>query len=143
MNINIELMSINHYDEIYNLWINTNGMGLNNVDDSYDGIKKFIDRNPDTNFIAKVDGRIVGTIMCGHDGRRGHIYHTSVDINYRNNGIGKLLVDNAVNGLANQGITKVSLVVFKHNESGNIFWEKSGFTERPDLIFRNKIIKEL
>ena len=86
---NIRKMQILDYENIYALWLSCKGMGLNNVDDSKDGIKKFLDRNPDTCFIAEVNKKIVGVIMAGHDGRRGFIYHTAVHPEYRRQGIAR------------------------------------------------------
>lgn len=142
MDIKITLMSMNDYDAVYELWTSTTGMGMNSIDDSYDGINKFILRNPTTNFVAKIneneDEKVVGVIMCGHDGRRGHIYHLAVDETCRNNGIGTQLVEHVIESLRIEGITKVSLVAFKTNEVGNLFWNKVGFDERTDLTYRNK-----
>ncbi len=76
-------MKISNYKDIFILWTSTPGMGLRNLDDSKEGIDKFLRRNPTTNFIAEEDGEIVGSILCGHDGRRGYIYHTAVDMRYR------------------------------------------------------------
>ena len=84
------------------------------------------------------DGRIIGTILAGHDGRRGIFHHVSVLPEYQKQGVGKMLVDNAMEALRKEGITKVLLVVFDHNENGNQFWEHMGFTVREDLIYRNK-----
>ena len=139
----IELMAISDYSDVYNLWLNTAGMGLNEIDDSYEGIEKFLKRNPTTNFIAKIDDKIVGVILCGHDGRRGHIYHIAVDADYRNHGIGATLVEHVIAALDDLGIIKVTLVAFGTNIIGNSFWEKMGFGERTDLVYRNKTIKEL
>lgn len=138
--INIRVMTIEDYDKIYDLWINTPGMGLNSADDSKEGIHQYLKRNPSTSFVAEKDGKIVGTIMSGHDGRRGYIYHTAVLPNYRNQGIAKKLVENAIIALDKEGIGKVALVAFKRNAPGNGFWEKLGFTVRDDLIYRNKNI---
>lgn len=82
-------MSISDYGEVFSLWISTAGMGMINLDDSEEGIKKFLDRNPKTNFIALDNNKIIGTILCGHDGRRAYIYHTSIHEEYRGIGIGK------------------------------------------------------
>ena len=76
--VNIRVMTINDYDGIYGMWINTPGMGLNTTDDSRKGIEKYIERNPTTSFVAEDDGRIIVVIVAGHDGRRGFIYHTAV-----------------------------------------------------------------
>lgn len=137
-----EIMTIDNYDEVYNLWMSCKGMGLNNLDDSREGIEKFINRNPETCFIAKADNRIVGVILVGNDGRRGYIYHTAVHPDYRNQGIGKALVEKSLNALDKLCINKVSLVVFDKNENGNAFWESMGFTVRNDLIYRNKTINK-
>lgn len=130
------------YSAVYSLWINTPGMGLNPIDDSKAGIEKYLKRNPKTCFIAKDGDRTVGVILSGHDGRRGYIHHTAVDVSYRKQGIGRALVDKAIEALGIEGIHKVAFVVFKNNEIGNGFWEKLGFGTRDDLIYRNKIISE-
>ena len=135
-------MKIQDYSKVYTLWINTPGMGLNDIDDSKAGIKKYLKRNPKTCFIAKEGNKIVGAILSGHDGRRGYIYHIVVDFKYRNKGLGKNLVNYAIEGLKKEGINKVAFVVFKKNEIGNNFWEKLGFNDREDLIYRNKLINE-
>jgi len=139
----IRKMIINDYDGVYELWINTPGMGLNTTDDSREGIQKYLQRNPNTCFVAEQDGEIIGIIMSGHDGRRGLIHHTAVKISERKKGIGSLLVNYAMNALKNEGINKVALVAFSHNEIGNTFWENQGFIARDDLKYRNKNINEL
>lgn len=136
----IRTMSISDYADVYNLWLSCKGMGLNSLDDSRDGIEKFLKRNPDTCFVAEVDNRIVGSILTGNDGRRGYIYHTAVSPQYQQHGIGSTLVDTAIDALKKLGINKIALVVFDKNDNGNAFWEKQGFTERNDLIYRNKTI---
>ncbi len=139
----IRKMTIDDYDKVYDLWMSCVGMGLNNLDDSRDGIDKFILRNPDTCLVAENDSAIVGVIMVGNDGRRGYIYHTAVHPNCRKQGIAKKLVDEAMNELSALGINKVALVVFDRNESGNAFWESQGFTVRNDLVYRNKALAEI
>ncbi len=141
--VNIRVMSIDDYDGVYNLWINTPGMGLNTTDDSREGIAKYLKRNPTTSFVAEHEGTIIGVIMAGHDGRRGYIHHTAVLPTYRNQGIAKKLVDSAMSALDEEGINKVALVAFKKNELGNSFWENRGFTNRDDLVYRNKNIHAL
>lgn len=141
--IKIRTMVIEDYDAVYHLWINTLGMGLNTIDDSREGIEKYLRRNPSSSFVAEDDGQIIGVIIAGHDGRRGYIYHTSVMLEYRHQGIARQLVENAIEALDKEGIYKVALVVFERNELGNQFWEKIGFIERDDLIYRNKNIHEL
>lgn len=137
------LMSIEDYEKVYALWISCKGMGLNNIDDSKDGIGRFLERNPDTCFVAEDGSGIVGVILAGSDGRRGYIYHTSVSPSRRNEGIGTKLLDMALYALKELGIVKVALVVFERNEVGNAFWEKQGFTSREDLVYRNKALTEI
>jgi len=135
-------MKMRDYSDVYNLWINTPGMGLNNLDDSKKGIAKYLRRNSKTCFIAKEKDKVIGVILSGHDGRRGYIHHTAVDVNHRNKGIGKDLVQHAIEALSKEGINKVAFVVFKKNEIGNKFWEALGFSERNDLIYRNTVIND-
>lgn len=136
-------MSISDYEKVYSIWISCKGMGLNNLDDSREGIERFLLRNPETCFVAEADETVVGVIMAGHDGRRGYIYHTAVLPEYRNRRIAAKLVENAMSAMKNAGINKVALVVFDRNEGGNAFWEKMGFTVRGDLVYRNKSIAEM
>jgi len=133
------------------LWQRTPGMGLNNVDDSREGIAKYLKRNPRTCFVADGGndvvaddpGGIVGVILSGHDGRRGYIYHTCVAAELRCNRIGRRLVETALDALLREGISKVALVVFDRNKGGNAFWERMGFTTRDDLVYRNKALIDL
>ena len=141
--IKIRVMNIEDYNGVYDLWINTPGMGLNTTDDSKEGIEKYLKRNPTTSFVAEENGKIIGVILSGHDGRRGFIHHTAVSVEYRNRGIATKLVENAMNALDKEGINKVALVAFEKNTVGNEFWENVGFTVRDDLIYRNKNIREL
>jgi ribosomal protein S18 acetylase RimI-like enzyme len=139
----IRKMKIQDYEQVYQLWINTPGMGLNELDDSKEGIDKYLKRNPDTCFIALQDNQVIGVILSGHDGRRGFIHHTAVLESYRKQGVGTALVQAAMKALEEQHINKVALVAFSKNTTGNAFWEKQGFTERNDLTYRNRNIREL
>ena len=135
------LMTMADYPACYDLWLHTPGMGLNSIDDSAEGIERYLRRNPNTCFVAEEDGVLVGAILAGHDGRRGHISHTAVAGTAQRRGIGTKLVEHAMAALEQEGITKVNLVVFSHNEKGNAFWERLGFTLRDDLTYRNKSIR--
>ena len=141
--MNIRKMTIADYDAVYALWLSCKGMGLNNIDDSRDGIERFLKRNPDTCFVAEKDDAVVGVIIAGNDGRRGYIYHTAVNPDYRRQGIAKRLVDAALEALQGLGINKAALVVFDRNSDGNAFWESIGFTKREDLVYRNKALTEI
>ena len=136
------IMTIDDYEAAYDLWVKC-GNGLNDKDDSREGIEKYLKRNPETSFVALLEGRVVGVILCGHDGRRGIIQHTCVAPECRRMGIGAELVKLALAALKDEGINKVLLVAFKKNEKGNAFWEAQGFTLRDDLNYRNKALAEL
>ncbi len=139
----IRIMKIEDYEQVYNMWLSCTGMGFNNVDDSKEGIDKFLKRNPTSCFVAIEDNIVVGAVIAGNDGRRGYIYHLAVNPRYRNKGIGTALVNDVMKALENLGINKVALVAFKRNEAANTFWEKQGFCLREDINYRNKEIKEL
>ena len=139
----IRKMQLDDYEDVYALWRSCPGMGLNNVDDSREGIGKYLARNPDTCFVAVEQGQVIGGILAGNDGRRGYIGHTAVSPDHQRKGIGKQLVETALGALRRQGISKVNLVVFVRNSAGNHFWEKMGFTTRPDLVYRNRALMDM
>lgn len=139
----LRLLSIDDYDEVYALWLSIPGVGLNDVDDSRAGIDRYLQRNPDTCFVAIKDSMIAGVILASNDGRRGYIHHLAVATAHRNKGIGKQLVHAALDALTSIGISKVALVVFSENQVGNAFWERLGFTTREDLTYRNKALRDL
>lgn len=140
--IEYRLMTIDDYKQCYDLWILC-GNGLNDKDDSVEGIDKYLKRNPTTSFVATCEGKVVGCILCGHDGRRGIIQHACVSPDNRRMKIGNRLVELALEALKDEGINKVLLVAFKKNEGGNAFWESQGFTLREDLNYRNKALTEM
>ena len=143
LTVNIRNMQLDDYDNVYALWLSCPGMGLNNLDDSLEGIAKYLARNPNTCFVAVEQDCVIGAILTGHDGRRGYISHTAVSPAHQRQGVGRQQVDAALNALREQSINKVNLVAFAHNEKGNAFWEKMGFTQRPDLIYRNRTLVDM
>lgn len=138
----IRRMTIDDYEGVRELWMSCSGMGLNNLDDSKDGIERFLARNPDTCFVAE-DGRVIGAILVGHDGRRGYVYHTSVGPELRHRNIGTQLVEASLSALRALKINKVALVVFGRNEGGNLFWEQQGFSVRDDLVYRDRALTHM
>lgn len=140
----IRIMTPDDYDAVHACWMACTGMGLNTIDDSREGITGYLQRNPTTCFVHEADdGAITGAILAGHDGRRGYIYHTAVTPEHQHHGIGTALVNAALHALANEGIIKVALVVFAHNDAGNAFWRRLGFSARDDLTYRNKALREI
>lgn len=141
--MNIREMTETDYDQVYQLWLSCADMGLNDLDDSKEGIARFLQRNPQTCLVAVENQTIIGAILAGSDGRRAYIYHTAVHPNYRRRGIARQLVETVLTVLDELKIHKVALVVFKRNTEGNRFWEKLGFSVREDLIYRNQARTEM
>jgi ribosomal protein S18 acetylase RimI-like enzyme len=139
----IRVMDIEDYDRVYALWMSCKNMGFNNLDDSRQGIEKYLKRNPSTCFIAEQDDAIVGVVLAGHDGRRGFIHHMAVAEHCRRQGIATDLLDQVLAALKKEGINKTALLVFNRNEAGNAFWERQGFTARDDVTYRNKTLTEM
>ena len=120
---------------MYALWKKIKGFGIRSIDDAREGVERFLKRNPTTSVVAVEDGKVVGSILCGHDGRRGCLYHVCVDEAYRRHGIGKDMVVYAMKALQDEKINKVSLIAFTQNDIGNAFWNTIGWTERLDLKY--------
>lgn len=138
----IKVMSMDDYENLFKLWKMTPNMGLRSLDDSEEGISLFLRRNPGTNFTAYEDKKLVGAILCGHDGRRGYIYHTVVLPEYRRRGIASSLVEMAVDALKREGITRVCLNVMETNEPGISFWVHKGWEKKDFLGFYSKSITD-
>lgn len=130
------------YQEVYDLWMSIKGFGIRSVDDSRGGVEVFLKRNPTTSVVAIEDGKIVGSILCGHDGRRGCFYHVCVAAGYRRRGIGKAMAVYAMNALKEEHINKVSLIAFTKNDIGNAFWNSIGWTKREDLNYYDFTLNE-
>ena len=143
----VRSMTIADYEEVYALWMQIKGFAMRSVDDSKEGVDRFLKRNPKTSVVAVEDGKVVGAILCGHDGRRGCMYHVCVHPEYRRQGIGKEMVVFAMKRLQEEKISKVSLIAFTSNDIGNAFWNTIGRTTREGLNYydftlnTNNIIK--
>ena len=138
----IRAMTIEDYEQVRALWMTIRGFGIRSVDDARPGIEKFLRRNPGTSVVAVEDGQIVGAILCGHDGRRGCLYHVCVREDYRRLGIGKAMVVYCMNALKAEQINKVSLIAFTVNDIGNAFWNCIGWTKREDLNYYDFTLNE-
>lgn len=130
----ITKMTVKDYDEVFALWKKTEGVGLHKDMDSRKGIAKYLRRNRGLSVVARENKKIIGAILCGNDGRRGHLYHLAVDQAYRKKGLGKALVNRALLNLAALGFTRCTIGVFAKNYSGRKFWKHIGWIERPDVI---------
>jgi len=137
---NIEEMSIDDYDEAIALWEKTPGMGLSTAD-KRPAIAAFLARNPGLCFTARIDCTLVGTALCGHDGRRGYIYHVAVAVSQRKQGIARALVEHSLDGLKQQGIEKAHLMVYETNPGGIAFWKQVGWYRRDELAIMSVDLK--
>ena len=139
----IRTMSLKDYDGLRALWMTIHGFAIRSLDDSREGVEQFLKRNPNTSVVAVSDtGEIVGGILCGHDGRRGCLYHVCVREDYRRHGIGKAMVVFCMNALKDEHINKVSLIAFTSNDVGNAFWNQIGWTKRLDLNYYDFTLNE-
>ena len=138
----IRKMEISDYSQVKELWMTIHGFAIRSIDDSYEGVERFLKRNPDTSVVAIEDGRIVGAILCGHDGRRGCLYHVCVHEAYRLRGIGKAMVVFCMEALKKEHINKVSLIAFTRNDVGNAFWRQIGWVRREDLNYYDFTLNE-
>ena len=130
------------YDEVRALWLTIRGFGIRTLDDSREDIDRFIRRNPTTSVVARVNGKIVGSILCGSDGRQGALYHVCVAREYRRRRIGTQMVGFCMHQLRYMGINKVSLIAFTRNDAGNAFWNKIGWTRRSDVNYYEFVLNE-
>ena len=130
------------YDEVRALWMTIRGFGIRALDDSRDDIQRFIRRNPTTSVVARMDGKIVGSILCGSDGRQGALYHVCVAREFRRRGIGTHMVGYCMHQLRLMGINKVSLIAFASNDAGNAFWKQIGWTRKADVNYYEFVLNE-
>jgi len=138
----IRFMTIDDYEKVYDLWNTIEGFVLRSIDDSKDGIKRFLDRNPNLSVVYEEDGKIIGALLCGHDGRRGSFYHVCVDKDHRNRGIATLMVKEAIKALKREKINKISLIAFSKNTGGNAFWQELKWLFREDVNYYDYVLNE-
>lgn len=116
------------YDDVVQLWQQTEGVEVAEGDDRAT-ITSYLQRNPGLSRIALDGGAVVGAVLCGHDGRRGLIYHLAVRSSHRGHGLGKRLLREGLAGLRACGIARVLILVAADNASGRTFWEAQGFEQ--------------
>ena len=138
----IRKMEISDYSQVKELWMSIHGFAIRSIDDSFEGVERFLKRNPGTSVVAIEDGVIVGAILCGHDGRRGCLYHVCVHEAFRRRGIGKSMVVFCMEALKKENINKVSLIAFTRNDIGNAFWKEIGWVRREDLNYYDFTLNE-
>ncbi len=140
--IMVRKMTMDDYAKVHELWMNIHKFGIRSIDDSKDGIQRFLMRNPDTSVVAVSNGELIGSILCGHDGRTASFYHVCVKEEFRNQGVGKTMVMHCMKALEKEKVSKISLVAFKDNEVGNSFWKEEGWQKREDLNLYDFILNK-
>ena len=133
MPIEYREFAIGDYEAAVELWSAADGVVLRDAD-SRAGIARYLVRNPGLSFVATDGSRVVGTVLCGHDGRRGYLQHLTVALDCRRRGIGRRLVGRALTALHNVGIQKCHLMVLPSNHAARAFWRSLGWVERSDVV---------
>jgi putative acetyltransferase len=132
-------MTTDDYDKVLALWQNTENVALSDTD-AREPLERFLDRNPGLSQVAHRDGKLVGAILCSHDGRRGYLHHLAVDSCYRRQGIGSALVQRCLTALAQEGIVKCNIFIVEENATGMAFWEHNGFRLLPHFGWMQRAI---
>jgi ribosomal protein S18 acetylase RimI-like enzyme len=133
MDVRIDEMTIEDYEQVRSLWEGSEGIKLSEVD-SRDAIARFLEHNPGLCYVARDNDDIVGVVLCGHDGRRGYIDQLAVHESHRRRGIGRALVSRCVYNLMRMGIRKWHLFVLEDNEEAIAFWNRLGWAQRVELV---------
>ena len=141
-NITIRPMEPDDYEKVQKLWMSIRGFGIRAIDDSKEDIERFLKRNPTTSVVACAGDRIVGSILCGHDGRQASFYHVCVTRAYRRQGIATNMVIYCMNVLRDLRINKITLIAFTNNDAGNAFWKHIGWTCRSDCNYYEFVLNE-
>jgi N-acetylglutamate synthase len=115
------------------LWLATEGVGLS-PGDSEDEVRAFLARNEGLSLVAHEGDALVAAALCGHDGRRGYIYHLAVAPSHRRRGLGRALVARCLDRLAAAGIRRGQVSVFATNALAHMFWASLGGQQRSDLV---------
>ncbi|SFM30157.1 Ribosomal protein S18 acetylase RimI [Paenibacillus sp. 1_12] len=129
----IREMTINDYEQMIELWNDIEGLALSNAD-SRENITMYLNRNKGLSYVCEQNSKIIGTILCGHDGRRGFIYHVTVNPEYRKQKIGNKLVQTSLEKLSQEGIDKCHIFVIEDNIVGNGFWTSTGWEKRSGFF---------
>ena len=133
MEILIRTMEPADYQKVRALWMKIRGFRIRSIDDSEEGVSRFLKRNPDTCVVACDGARVVGSILCGSDGRFATFYHVCVDPEYRRCGIGRQMVETCIRALRAAQINTIHLTAFQDNEVGNLFWSGMGWVRQENV----------
>lgn len=141
MEIRIVPFAMNLYDEVVALWRQCKGIGLSEAD-SRENMVRYLERNPGMSLVAIGNRTVLGVVLAGHDGRRGYLHHLAVAEKYRNRGVGRMLVAGCLDKLAEAGIDKSHIFLFRDNSEGERFWQSIGWNVRSDLKVVSKMVRQ-
>ena len=133
-------ITIHDYEQAIQLWRGCQGICLHSDVDSEYGIGIYLARNPGLSFVAVQGGKIIGVVLCGHDGRRGYLHHLAVAQEHRRGGVGTALANRALSSLREKGIRKCNTFVFDENRAALEFWQRIGWVQRDGLKVISKSI---
>jgi ribosomal protein S18 acetylase RimI-like enzyme len=124
---------VSDYEAALQLWQRVEGLEIAEGDEK-ENIAQFLARNSGLSRVAVDGATVVGVALCGHDGRRGHIYHLAVDPAYQGCGLGKRLLKECLDGLRRAGVKRVIIMVADDNQRGTKFWERCGWEKIPGAM---------
>ncbi len=139
--VTLSPMAMEDVDEVRALWMTIRGFGIRALDDSREDVCRFLQRNPTTSVVARSGGKMVGSILCGSDGRQGYLYHVCVAPAFRRRGIGRSMVAFCMQALREMGINRVALIAFSRNDGGNAFWKQIGW-KQGDVNYYEFVLNE-
>ena len=138
MSFAIEEMLLSHFDQVTDLWNHSDGVRLEGID-SRKTIGRFLERNSGLSFVATDGDRIIGAVLCSHDGRIGYLTHLTVDPEYRLQGIGRSLAGRCLYALMNIGIRQCTLMVLEENQGAIEFVRKIAVAGRINVSIMKKL----
>lgn len=133
-------LQISDLNEVLQLWRNTEGIGLREMD-SYEALCRYLERNPGLSFVARDSHRLLGAVLSGHDGRNGYLHHLAVDSSVFGQGIGRQLVEKCLLALEKAGFSRCHIFVKIENEKARSFWSHLGWNARTDILMYTQILK--
>ncbi len=134
----IEEMFLSHFDQAMELWRASEGVRLKSVD-SRETIGRFLERNPGLSYVAVDGDKVIGAVLCSHDGRIGYLTHLAVDPEYRRQGIGRSLVGRCLYALMSVGISQCALMMLEEDQNASGFFDKIAVAERVEMLMMKKL----
>lgn len=127
MTAHLREFRLEDYERVIDLWENAGpGIGIGRSD-TREEIAKKLERDPDLFLIAELDGKVIGSVIGGFDGRRGIVYHLAVEAAYRGSGIGGMLMEELEQRRRAKGFLRAYLLVKQDALDVVEFYRKIGW----------------